>query len=45
MYNVSIKYCVFFQEFSIFCDLSSHWAAIGCTENDQQIIVAVHIKR
>ena len=40
-YRVFIKYCVFFQEMSIFCDLFAyplcqHWAAICCTKMSNQ---------
>ena len=50
-YRVFMKYCGFFQEFSIFCSKifnilrllpPQHRAAIGCTENDTPIRVTVH---
>ena len=38
------KLYFFFQEYSVSCDLifRQHWAAIGCTKNDQPIAVTVH---
>ena len=44
MYKVIIKYCVFFQEFSIFCHLSlaSTGLLLGCSKNSQPIRVTVH---